>query len=289
MRMIRKAAVSGKIGRQGNCGYDGERYRKWETAMKLKNSGKSMGSGNMKKMIVLGLISCLLTGCGNAIPELTEEEASMIATYAADVVLESSKDDTSRLIDTAAETARLEELSAKVEQLKEKKAQEEEEERAAETAETSEASGSTASGEQRVENIAAFIGLDGFQVSYDGYIIEKSYSANEENEWEPTFDASPGKNLLVIKLKVTNITDTPAVADVFSKDMKFSIRGDNSVNSMALVTMLLNDFAFAQDEIGAGENREYVLITQIDEKITEVNSLSLVMRKGEERASAVLQ
>ena len=248
--------------------------------MKLKNSGKIV-----RKIIVLGMAAGLLTGCGNVIPELTEEEASLIATYVADVVLESSKENNSRLVDTEKETARREELSQKVEQLKEKKAQEEEEE----AKRTGGTSGSTASNEQPVEDIAGFIGLDGFQVSYDGYAIEKSYSADEEEEWGMVFDASPEKNLLIVKLRVTNITDTPAVVDVLSKDMMFSIRGDDSVNSMALVTMLLNDFASARDEIGAGESRQYVLITQIDESIAEVNSLSLVMKKGEEKASVVLQ
>lgn len=255
--------------------------------MRRRNPENNMRTGNIKRIIALGLTSCLLTGCGNAIPELTEEEASLIATYAADVVLESSRDSNSRLIDTAKETARREELSEKVDQLKERKAQEEEEEQQ----EKGSSSGSTASIEQRVENIAGFIGLDAFQVSYDGYEIEKSYSADSEDEWETAFafDASPEKNLLVVKLKVTNITDVPAVADVLSKDMMFSIRGDSDINSMALVTMLLNDFAFAQDEIGAGESKQYVLITQIEEGITEVNSLSLHMKKGDESMTVKLQ
>lgn len=242
-----------------------------------------MKIGKRKRIIILGAVSCLLMGCGNAIPELTEEEASLIATYAADVVLESSKESNSRLINTEEEAARRDELSEKIEELKKKQAEEEEE-----TDQGGQPAYSTASGVQRVENIADFIGLDAFQVSYDGYQIEKSYAASEE-EWEPTFDASPGENLLVVKLKVTNITDAPAVADVLSKDMLFSIRGDNGINGMTYVTMLLNDFSSAQDEIGAGESRQYVLITQIDEAITEVNSLSLHMKKGDEAADAVLQ
>lgn len=254
--------------------------------MERKNHEKIMRTGRIKKIMALGMASCLLTGCGNVIPELTEEEASLIATYAADVVLESSKEGNSRLVDTAAETARREELAEKVEQLKERKSQEEEEEKQQEAGNTS---AGTAPGEQMVENIAGFIGLDGFQVSYDGYVIEKSYSADPESEWEMTFDATSKKNLLVVKLKVTNITDLPAVADVLSKDMMFSIRGDNNINSMAFVTMLPNDFASAQEEIGAGESREYVLITQIDENITEVNSLTLHMKKGEESANVILQ
>lgn len=255
--------------------------------MRRKNREKSMRIGAVKKIAALGLASCLLTGCGSVIPELTEEEASLIATYAADVVLASSKESNSRLIDTEEEAAKREELSEKVEEFKKKQAAEEEE-----TDKTDETGGpeySTASGVQRVENIADFVGLDGFQVNYEGYEIEKSYAADTEEEWEPTFDATSGKNLLVIKLNVTNMTDAPAVADVLSKNMMFSVRGDNGINGMTYVTMLLNDFSSAQDEIGAGESRQYVLITQIDEDITEVGSLSLHMKKGDEVADAILQ
>ena len=75
-----------------------------------------MKTENLKKILAAGMVSCLLTGCGNVIPELTEEEASLIATYAADVTLSHSREsDASRLIDTEAETARLEELAEKIE------------------------------------------------------------------------------------------------------------------------------------------------------------------------------
>ena len=241
---------------------------------------------NAEKIIVLGVVSCLLMGCGNSIPELTEEEASLIATYAADVTLGHNKESESRLIDTEKERARRDELSAKIAELGEKQAAEEE----AET-ETGQYvnNGAATQSEYRAENIADFIGLDGFQVSYDGYEIKKSYAEDETDEWEPTFDATAGQNLLIVKLKITNVGGVPAVADVLSRDMMFSIQGDNGIGGMAFVTMLLNDFAFAQDELQAGESRQYVLITQIDENITETQTLSLHMKKGDEKMIVNLQ
>lgn len=255
--------------------------------MRQKNPEKTVRGGNMRKMIVLGIVFCLLTGCGNVIPELTEEETTLIATYAADMILENSRENTSRLMDTEAETVRRNELAEKVANLKKEQAVEEEEEK------KSQEEGGTSSGTALVsvgtENIADFIGLDGFQVSYDGYEIKKSYQEDDGAEWEPTFDASPGKNLLIVKLKVTNISGTTAVADVLSKDMLFSINGDGGINGMALITMLLNDFTYVQDEMEAGESKQYVLITQIDENITEAGSLTLQMKKGDERVNVALQ
>lgn len=253
--------------------------------MRRKKTEKALRGGNKKKMIVLGIVSCLLTGCGNAIPELTEEEASLIATYAADALLENSRENTSRLMDTEAETARRNELAEKVENLKKKQAVEEEEERR-EAEGTSSGTAAVSVGE---ENIAGFIGLDGFQVSYDGYEIRKSYQTEAGEEWEPSFDAPQGRNLLILKLKVTNISGVPAVADVLSKDMLFSVKGEGGISSMTLMTMLLNDFAYAQDEIGAGESKQYVLIAYVNEEITEAGSLTLQMKKGDERMNVMLQ
>ena len=39
-----------------------------------------MKTENLKKILAAGMVSCLLTGCGNVIPELTEEEASLMVT-----------------------------------------------------------------------------------------------------------------------------------------------------------------------------------------------------------------
>lgn len=253
--------------------------------MRQKNPEKTVRGGNMRKMIVLGIVSCLLTGCGNVIPELTEEETSLIATYAADVLLENSREKTSRLMDTEAEATRRNELAEKVANLKKEQAVEEEEK----SQEAGETSSGTALVSVGTENIAGFIGLDGFQVSYDGCEIGKSYQAEEGAEWEPTFDAPQGRNLLILKLKVTNISGATAVADVLSKDMLFSVKGEGGISSMTLMTMLLNDFAYAQDEIGAGESKQYVLIAYIDENITEAGSLTLQMKKGDERMNVTLQ
>lgn len=252
--------------------------------MRQRNTEKTVRGWHMRKLIVLGIVSCLLTGCGSVIPELTEEESSLIATYAADVLLENSRENTSRLMDTEAETTRRNELAEKVANLKKEQAVEEEEK--------SQEAGGTSSGTALVsvgtENIAGFIGLDGFQVSYDGYEIGKSYQTEEGAEWEPTFDAPQGRNLLILKFKVTNISGVTAVADVLSKDMLFSVKGESGISSMALMTMLLNDFTYAQDEIGADESKQYVLIAYIDENIMEAGSLTLQMKKGDERMNVTL-
>lgn len=257
--------------------------------MKIKNG---------KIILLFGMVSCLLAGCGSVIPELTEEETALIATYAADVVLGNSKEKFSRLIDTEAETTRLNELAAKVQELKKTQALggNGEETSAEENGQSGGSAGSGTAGEAAVqvflpEDMAGMIGLDGFMISYDGYEIAKSYAAEGAEEWEPAIDASAGKNLLVAKLKVTNVGTEDAVMDMLSKNMLFSFNGDYGINGMALMTMLLNDFAYAKDEIAAGASKQYVLITQIDENITEAGKLSLrmKMKNGGKSVAVTLQ
>ncbi len=245
----------------------------------------------LKKCIILGMTASILTGCGNVIPELTEEEASLVATYAADAVLQFSVENESRLMDTEKETARREEMEKKVAEIREQLAKEEEELEEEAMAQGG-GTGSDASSAQGAADIASFIGLDGFEISYAGYELQKSYPPEQE-DWELTIDATQGMNLLVVKMNATNTGSAPAVLDMVSKDMLFHIDGKTGngdvVGGTALMTMLLSDFAFAQDEIGAGESREYVLMIQVEETITEMDSLSLYMKKDGESMTVNLQ
>ncbi len=250
--------------------------------MKIKN-------GNI--ILLFGIVSCLLAGCGSVIPELTKEQTALIATYASDVILENSKERFSRLVDTEAETTRLNELAAKVQQLKKTQALKEEEADAAGNEAANAGTGETVVQTFLPEEMAGLIGLDGFKISYDGCEIAKSYAAEGGAELGFAIDASQGKNLLIAKFQVTNIGTETAVADILSKNLLFSFSGDNGVSGMALMTMLLNDFAYAKDEIAAGAGKQYVLITQIDENITAVGALSLrmKMKNGGESVMITLQ
>lgn len=241
------------------------------------------------KSIVLGMSVCLLSGCGNTIPELTDEQASLVATFAADVLLSHSDADDSRLIDTEQEALRREEIEQKAAEIRKQMdaeaAQEEKQDQSRQGA-SAKSGGGYAANEAGPEAIAPFIGLDGFTVDYAGYEISPSYEESGSGGWNPTIDAADGMNLLILKFNVSNSSGTSAVLDVLSQNMTFRVSGidesGNEISGGAGMTMLLNDFANAQDEMQAGESREYVLMIEIGNTVTEVNHLSLFMKKGEE-------
>ena len=45
----------------------------------------------MMSLLLLGMVGSMLTGCGKAIPEMTEEQHKLVVQYAADVLLKYDK------------------------------------------------------------------------------------------------------------------------------------------------------------------------------------------------------
>ncbi len=270
--------------------------------MKSRKILKDIESGtDMKKKIISRICmvitaACFLTGCGNAIPELTEEEVGMISTYAADMVLPYSDYSASRLVDTEKEAKRREEIEKKAAEVQaaidaqkqaEAEAREEAEDKLNETEVIDGESGGNSAGS--VGDIAGFLGLEGIQIEYAGYEIASSYPNEETDEWQPAIDATTGKSLLIVKLNAVNNGGAPVMMDVLSGKSQFAINGDEGIGGPALTTMLLNDFAYAKEEIGAGESVQYVLITQVDENITTTETLSLYMKQDGKNMTVKLQ
>ena len=76
----------------------------------------------MKKRIIIALIIgsvISLCGCGNKIPELTQEQTSLVATYASDLLVQYSPEHDTRLIDTDKEAKRREEIAEKAAKVQE--------------------------------------------------------------------------------------------------------------------------------------------------------------------------
>ena len=55
----------------------------------------------LKGMMILGTMTMMVTGCGNQIPDLTEEQAQKIGEYAALTLLKYDTNHQSRLVDEA--------------------------------------------------------------------------------------------------------------------------------------------------------------------------------------------
>ena len=92
-------------------------------------------------------------------------------------------------------------------------------------------------------------------------------------------NATEGNKLLVLKFQAENLSDGENSLDIAQSGTRFKIVV-NGTEKNALTTMLLNDLAYYQKTLNAGESQEVVLICEIPES-EEVSSLGLVMKNEE--------
>ena len=245
----------------------------------------------MKKKIAIAILigsMISLCGCGNKIPDLTEEQKSLVATYASDLIVQYSPEHDTRLIDTEEEAKRREEIAekaAKVQAIVD--AQKEAEAKEREAAEEKLNNTEVHDGTEKIipmgtmADMQAFLGLDNISVNYYGYELTKSYPSEETDEWTPTIEATTGKTLLVASFGVKNTSDTTVIADVLSQNVQFRLMS-NEAEGTNMATMLLNDFAYMKEELESGTEKEFVIITQVDESVTQASDMKLYIKKGDE-------
>lgn len=241
-------------------------------------------------------IACALTACGDAMPELTEEENELITEYAVGLLLKYDKNHNSRLVD----------LTQYEEEQDNKKAQEEEpkEESGEEKADTAENDnegikedyeGLSADNTEVIEQPAArsieeFYGIEDFSFQYTGYELLDEYPQMPENEEDIFFamQATAGTKLLVLKFNAVNNSGTEKELNMLSYGMKARISVNDESAKGALSTMLLNDLQTYKGTLGAGESTELVVIVEVPAE-TNVQSVSLQLRSDSDSTELVLQ
>ena len=252
----------------------------------------------MKKRIIIALIIgsvISLCGCGNKIPELTQEQTSLVATYASDLLVQYSPEHDTRLIDTDKEAKRREEIAEKAAKVQEIiDAQKEAEAKEKEIAEAKLNNTEVHDGTEKtiplgtVQDMQSFLGLEGLGLDYKGYELTKTYPSEEIEEWTPTIEATNGQTLLVASFAVSNSTDAEIAADILSQNAQFRLISDEAEGTN-MATMLLNDFAYMQEPLEPGAEKEYVIITQVDENVAQANNLKLYVKKGDSNITVGLE
>lgn len=258
-----------------------------------------------KNTAVLGggliLISVLLSGCGNQIPEYSEEDTNSIMQYAADILLE-SKDSNTRLIDTAAEKSRRDAIAQKAAEVQAKiDAQKAATEKAKQEAQANldatpvidntDTDSENNNTNATIEELASFLELENVSLSYAGAELTQTYvdASEEDTDWVPEIDATTGYQLLVINIEVTNTSNQVVTADVLSQNVDFRLSLNGEYGGATLMTMLLSDFSLLKDSIEAEQTIKYVLIVQVPESVTEINQVTLTAQKESESITVSLQ
>ena len=244
-----------------------------------------------KNVIIIGLtVSMLLSGCGNAIPEMAETQQNMVTEYAVGTLLKYSASYNDKLIskdvvvDVEQEIAKTEEMQSKenMEEVVQAESNQITDVPTVSVNEQLEALTVSVNNQMSAVSLDSFLGLEGFSIEFQGSEVCDAYSGDAEEEVAFELQAGEGKKLLVLKYSVTNTTNQEQKFDMLSKDLraKISVAGSNR---SALLTMLENDLLHADTVIGANVTSTFVILAEIKSE-TEVGSIDLTLICDGEKA-----
>lgn len=248
----------------------------------------------MKKGKIIGItvmVAGLLTGCVDAMPDLTEEQSALIAEYAADMLLKYSPNYNYRIADeeALAEEETTEEMIEEATQEQSEVAQEEQTQESVNEMETVETENSLNVIDASEVDFAETFGVDGVEIRYDLLEVCNSYPKGESGSGF-SVNAPEGKSLIVISFIVENKSEEPVICDLFEKDFDVSMNLNNSNYKKLSSTLLVNDFTTYIEEIPAGENREVVIVAETGEiSEEEINSCILRISSDDESITVKLK
>ncbi len=241
----------------------------------------------MKKvlcMLMVAALSMLLCGCNSDVPDLTPEQTALISEYATHLLVKHSELSERNLLDDR----ELEKGIAIEEQERERQLKAEEiaqtylnsEVEMIEGAEPDEDSENEGEQSEVIpsQTIAEFWGEDSFVIDYNSYELCESYPADNSEDFYMAMDATPGNQLCVVKFSVQNVMAEDNEIDMIGKKGKYLLRMDNGDTVFAQATMLLDDFAAYKGTIAGGSTEQMVLVFEVDDTITQMESAELVMK-----------
>ena len=229
------------------------------------------------------MVAALLTGCGDEVPDLTQEETDLISEYAVGVVLKHDKYYSGRLVDISAYEEVEEETP---EDISEEIPEEElEQNNTASNTEVVDAS----QDEDVIMTIEDYYDIDGIKFEYLGYELTRSYpSAADGEDLFFSMDATEGEQLLVIKFLATNITSSDINLNMINEGARFRISVNGESGQRTLMTMLLNDMQSYSKIMPPGYSEELVSVVEIPQSVP-VENIDFIMTGSGENVTLKLE
>lgn len=238
------------------------------------------------------VLMLLLNGCGNAIPEMTQEQQDMVTEYAAQLLLKYDANYKSTILteeqsrEAEEELIRDAELAALIQERQEMQQAASENESGGEGENPSEPDAPV------YTDVDSFLGLsDSVEIEYAGYLVCDSYpESTEANDWQGVARAtSTNSKLVVFTFTLKNVSSSDYLLDMASLGAKFSFRINGNITKTSLTTLLNNDLMMYRDTIPAGETINAVLLIEMPASDTEnFTSIKMTMKLGDSRAETTL-
>lgn len=222
----------------------------------------------MKKGKIIGVLAvsaCMLTGCIDSMPDMTEEQSELVAEYAADMLLKYSPNYHYRIADEE-EVASAE---AEMETSQEEETTQEESQPSQDLSQTGSGETVSVGAETSVEDgseydLATFFGMEQFSIRYASCEITDAYPKAESGAGF-SVTAPQGYNLLVLHFDVENLGEEAAQCDLFDQISKVTVNVNDAGYVQALSTLLTNDLTTYMEDIPAGEVADAVVAVPVEQ------------------------
>lgn len=225
--------------------------------------------------ILTGAMIMSLCGCGNAIPNLSEEQEALVVEYASTAVLKHDANYQGKLVDLSTITNEEEVPPEEITQAPAEETNIPEE--PAPVQEPQSEADSAAQQEEVQVNAEQILGLQNVSLICSGYEVDEFYPKNG-NEIYFVMNATPGNNLLVVKFTLKNLLNEEQDIQIQPGTVRVKINL-NGEEKNALTTMLLNDLATYQGTLGPDEETELVVVGEYPvEELQTIDALSVKLK-----------
>lgn len=230
--------------------------------------------GFIKRISLLSiLVAVFLTGCGEKLIELTDNEEAVVANMASSIVSKVNTAQKSGLtyLPPEEEPDGSQEENDEIPQDTEAdKTPEEEPESGNDNAPEN-----TAAEPEHIVTLSAAIGLADIEANYVDNEIQKYYIGSGYS-----LEANAGNTFLVLQVSLTNTSADVKECDLLNAGLKYQININNSIQKEAQVTLMLDDLSTFVGSIDPGQSVNTSLIFELEEgAVKDIQSMKLAVNK----------
>lgn len=242
------------------------------------------------KILTISAVGICLTGCGNAIPEMTPQQQELVVEFAASELLKFDQKHASKLVplEIIQEVEESNQADSSSLEVKEEPSADAVKENGEEGIPADEATVIDQTQEESPQSVDEFLELTGVSIAYAGHELTDSYPPVAADDVFFFMSATENNKLLVLKFQVENISGGDMELDFARRQTRYKIVVNGSEQN-ALTTMLLNDMAYYKGTLAAGESVELVLVGEVsNEQADQITSLELTMKSVDDSATISL-
>ena len=247
----------------------------------------------MRKKLLAALLvgaAIMLAGCGNAIPDMTDEQLQEVGEYAALLLLSHDVNYKSRLVDV--ETLVTETPGEPPQEVLPEETPEPENVGMDPVEDTpvvdlTEGQREEQQNNMNLEEVMGF--PEQITLSYTGHEVLDHYPEEASDEEYFTIDPEEGNRLLVLHFTLQNQGEGTETVNTINRKLLIDV-SVNGISVHCLSTLLENDLMLFREDLTPGESIEVVILAEYDaESLLDVASVELNVKNDDKNATIRLE